>query len=98
MSASMGKIWHEETLGCKSSWDLVSHMWKWTILSKSQLGDSFEVYMNGFEKVCFHLEDYDNPHGMKMEWISNVFLDTIPKISNVRYFNAQQTALDHVVD
>lgn len=54
--------------------------------------------MNGFEKVCFHLEDYDNPHGMKMEWISNVFLDTLPKISNVRYFNAQQTALDHVVD
>lgn len=81
----MGKIWHEESLGCKSSWDLVSHMWKWTILSKSQLGDSFEVYMNGFEKVCFHLEDYDNPHNMKMECISNVFF-------------AQQIALDHAVE
>lgn len=41
--------------------------------------------MNEFEKVCFHLEEYENPHDMKMECISNLFF-------------AQQIALDHVVE
>lgn len=39
-----------------------------------------------------------NPHDIKMEDISNVFFDTITGVSTMRYFNAQQIALDHRVE
>ena len=39
-----------------------------------------------------------NPHDITMEDISNVFFDTITRVSNMRYFNAQQIVLDRQVE
>ena len=36
-----------------------------------------------------------NPHGIEMEDISNHFFDTVSGVSNMRYFESQQIALDH---
>lgn len=39
------------------------------------------------------LETMMNPHDIQMEYISNVFYDTIKGVSNMRYFNAQKLQL-----
>ena len=38
------------------------------------------------------------PHDIKMEANSNDFFDTIMRILNVRYVNAQQVELDHKME
>jgi hypothetical protein len=61
------------------------------------MGDPIEVRANGCEASDIHLENHDetlyNPHGRHIQCISH----TITRVSNIRYFNAQQTVLDHRV-
>lgn len=70
-------------------------MQEWSFLIESNMANSIEVNGYGREEGTSIWRIMMNPYNIEMKDISNVFFDTIIRVSDMSFFNAQELTLAH---